>query len=815
MGTVVASTSMQFAYAGVPLSLSLLLNLANRRRIEVSTHQRAMGAVVRVQQQLSQDLAVIEQRLRQVVERHQTEIPTQSQLRLQQLHQLAQHTSDSQARIRDLDDFRLVYQEIVSLQEQHRHVYESLAATIDYLNDSPLPQRVDEIEAAIAQIRRDFGLMNDRLAQSMPIDVTRHAHSDSSDDGSHDFDDLDQFAEPGSTIELEADLEPDLSGDDLDRIFDLEQQRDPLARRTITLPLEQFAARSAAAESDLGSIPEAESDLLSQGGSEAGTIETPDQDASRDHLPSSSVDRGFAASFTINTIAHPSPGATNPDRLTSTYGIDPSNPEVTEATDDSDDGIFDADILTDEIGEITSPEAMMTDAGLSSDSVVERIPEAEILPRDDRDRLGTARPESIVQPKRSTIELFSPSASPSPPIAPESAPNAIPPIDLDPTIEPIATAPPDTRQSLGRSTAPVSFDLTNPNPITPTRPAAINLPAIEAETLPVSSSPDPAIPSVPPQDWQRLSTLTDHGDWVSDLVIDPTGNMLISASFDRTIQLWNIRSGASLKVLSEHSSPVCAIALSRDQGWLVSGSWDRTIKIWDLETQTLLETLIDDSGVAGSVRSLAVSPNGRWIASGWFDRTIAIWDVRITPKRRKVSVSACGSHLAHSGRVDAIAFDPTGRLLASASADGTVKLWSVNGSTGELNLLKTLADSADPINAVTFSRDGMALIEANRDRTIRIWDVETGDRLHKLTGHNSSVTALAAHPDGETLISGSSDGTVRLWHIPTGQPIATLTGSRDAVMSVAVSEDGRVLVSGSADGSIDVWRRWGMADLPV
>ena len=773
VGTVVASTSMQFAYAGVPLSLSLLLNLANRRRIEVVTHQRAMGAVVRVQQQLSQDLVAIEQRLRQVAEHHPTETPTQSQLRLQQLHQLAQHTSDSQTRIRDLDDFRLVYQEIVSLQEQHRHVYESLAATIDYLNDSPLPQRVDEIEAAIAQIRRDFGLMNDRLAHSMPIDVTRHTQSDTqsntqsdtlydlSEDLSGGFDDLDHLRDHDNTDETQ------LAGDVLEQIFETERQREALDRRTITLPLEQFAVR-----------PELESEV--------------------------------------------------------------------------DDGIFDADILTvDSLDSLDSVNAVAqvsnADVAPEADSVIESMiesmPEVAATIGETRDRLGA--PETEPQPRthRPTIDLFSPNATP--PVETEPAPNAIPPLDLNPaSIEPNAPVTPDPLLELTRSAAAtVSFALTTPNarpanrPKTPSNPAAdrvsnpspdlasktsgVNLPTIDAGAIspiaPIIPRPSdsPPAPSAPPQDWQRLSTLTDHGDWVSDLAINSTGEMLISASFDRTIQFWDIQSGESLNILSEHSSPVCAIALSRDQGWLVSGSWDRTIKIWDLETQSLLETLVDDSGVAGSVRSLAVSPNGRFIASGWFDRTIAIWDVRITPKRRKVSVSACGSQLAHGGRVDAIAFDPTGQLLASASADGTVKLWSVDGNTGELELLKTLSDSADPINAVTFSRDGMALIEANRDRIIRIWNVETGEQLHKLTGHNSSVTALAAHPDGETLISGSSDGTVRLWHLPTGQPIATLSGSRDAVMSVAVSDDGRILVSGSADGSIDVWRRWGMAELPM
>ena len=759
VGTVVASTSMQFAYAGVPLSLSLLLNLANRRRIEVVTHQRTMGAVVRVQQQLSQDLVAIEQRLRQVAEHHPTEIPTQSQLRLQQLHYLAQQTSDSEKRIRDLDDFRLVYQ---------------------------------EIESAIAQIRRDFGVMYDRLAHSLPIDVTRHTASDTlsdtlglNDDLSGHFEDLDHLQDLQSR-----DVSPHPSSfenDALDQIFEADRPRDILERRTITLPLEQFT-----------------------------TVPNPPA-----------------------PLAEPA----TPD------------PTWTNATDDDggdddggdDDGVFDADILTeDAIADATTDTGIVPelqtltaiDPEAVTASALDSALDSGVKPRlgtegtigETHDRLEARDIPETATPRRPrpTIELFSPHATP--PVTVEPAPNAIPSIDLDQTsIDPTAQVTPDPLVELARPRTPtVSFALTTSSSglaETPHRPATsasdrggktsgITLPPIDAEAIapPVTAASNRAPGSnVPSQDWQRLSTLTDHGDWVSDLVIDPTGTILISASFDRTIQFWNLQSGESLKILSEHSSPVCAIALSRDQGWLVSGSWDRTIKIWDLESQSLLETLVDNSGVAGSVRSLAVSPNGRWIASGWFDRTIALWDVRITPKRRKVSVSACGSHLAHGGRVDAIAFDPTGKRLASASADGTVKLWSVDGNTGELDLLNTLSDSADPINAITFSRDGMTLIDANRDRTLRIWDVETGELLHKLSGHSSSVTAVAAHPDGETLISGSSDGTVRLWHLPTGQPIAMLSGSRDAVMSVAVSEDGRMLVSGSADGSIDVWRRWGMA----
>ncbi len=719
---------MQFAYAGVPLSLSLLLNLANRRRIEVSTHQRAMGAVVRVQQQLTQDLAAIERRLRVVAERNEIARPTQSQIRLEQLHDLPHDDSQSQVRVRDLDDFRLIYQEIVSLQEQHRHVYESLAATIDYLNDSPLPQRVDEIEVQLDRLRYDFAALGDRLARRLQIDAVRHG---------------------------EAAEDWPISSDALDEVFEAGQV--DLERRSPSLPLENFVS-SIDAEADEIAEPIAES-LLDDTSMASGSdrMDTIDVDFFSDEVEESEAG---GAEF----------GGAGTDAITDT-----SKEGTAESRAASSDRPASQPLTLPQFG---SPAPAGEEAW-------------GIAPIDVGDRAATASEAKLGATLKSGSPLsYSISGTES---ISTDAPS-------DSALSQTSIQPPSQTSS---QTSAASH--------TPDLPEIADLDAASV----ASTAADDDTPRVPPQDWQRLSTLTDHGDWVSALAIDASGEVLVSASFDRTIQFWDIKTGESLNILSQqHSSPVCAIALNHDLGWLVSGSWDRTIKIWDFDTQTLLETLVDDSGVAGSVRSLAVSPNGRFVASGWFDRTIAIWEVRVTPKRRKVNVSACGSQVAHSGRVDAIAFSPAGSLLASASADGTVKLWSVDDDTGELEELRTFADSADPVNAVAFSRDGTLLVEANRDRAIRIWDVESGEQRHRLTGHSGSVTALAVHPDGETLISASSDGTVRLWDLPTGQTVATLNGRRDAVMSVSVSEDGQLIVSGSADGSIDVWRRWGRAELP-
>ena len=72
-----------------------------------------------------------------------------------------------------------------------------------------------------------------------------------------------------------------------------------------------------------------------------------------------------------------------------------------------------------------------------------------------------------------------------------------------------------------------------------------------------------------------------------------------------------------------------------------------------------------------------------------------------------------------------------------------------------------------------------------------------------LTGHGSTVHALAVLPDG-LLASGSRDNSIKLWDLDTGSCAATLVSHSDSVFALAVLPDGR-LASGSRDNTIRLW----------
>ncbi|MEO1127743.1 MAG: serine/threonine-protein kinase [Cyanobacteria bacterium J06635_15] len=140
------------------------------------------------------------------------------------------------------------------------------------------------------------------------------------------------------------------------------------------------------------------------------------------------------------------------------------------------------------------------------------------------------------------------------------------------------------------------------------------------------------------------------------------------------------------------------------------------------------------------------------------------------------------------------------RLAPPTTAQSPVEV-----SQKSVLLVRTLTGHTSSVNAIALIPGKNQLISGSADNTIKHWDLTTGGELKTLTGHSSYVNALALSPDGRILASGSADQTIRLWDITTGEILATLTGHLSPVNTLAISHSGRQLISGSADGTVKIW----------
>lgn len=289
----------------------------------------------------------------------------------------------------------------------------------------------------------------------------------------------------------------------------------------------------------------------------------------------------------------------------------------------------------------------------------------------------------------------------------------------------------------------------------------------------------------------KVKNFAQHSDAVGAVAFSPDGLMLASGSKDKTIQIWDLATGKSIRTFEGDSSTIWSVAFDSNGTRLVTGTGFWRVMLWDMKTGQSMSSLDH----AASVWSVAISHDGQLIASGSGDKTTKIWDAENGRLIHNLP--------DHTDFVYSVAFSPDDKTLVSASKDNKITI--VDVATGRL--LKTVDGHADQVRSVAISPDGQTLVSGSYDESIKIWNLETGELIRSLKGHSDDIVSVAISPDGKFIASGSKDKTIKIWDLATGELLNTLTGHLDQVYVVTFSPDGKTIASGSKDNSIRLWLR--------
>lgn len=314
--------------------------------------------------------------------------------------------------------------------------------------------------------------------------------------------------------------------------------------------------------------------------------------------------------------------------------------------------------------------------------------------------------------------------------------------------------------------------------------------------------------------------------------VSPDGKFLATVNYSNTVRLWEISTGKDTVLLEGHAAPINCVGFSPNGEMLVTASRDRTCKVWR-RSGDLVSTFDEHEE---EVITAEFSPDGELVCSASTDDTAKVWEARTgkciaaiverekAPKWKPITLATGRETAALVKRekgYPTISFSSDGKHIATTFGESCARVWDVR-TCREIAAFGGHRNEIDghsvAVLGAKFCPDPRYVVSFGNENRLRVWEAQTGTEVAVLEGHRGLITGAAFTVDGRRLVSTSLDRTARIWDWATKSQIGSPLRHKNPVYSGVFDDTGTLLGTVDHNGVAQVWnvaRSASLCDGPI
>jgi WD40 repeat protein len=324
----------------------------------------------------------------------------------------------------------------------------------------------------------------------------------------------------------------------------------------------------------------------------------------------------------------------------------------------------------------------------------------------------------------------------------------------------------------------------------------------------------------------KISVQSGHSGNVTDMKFSNDNKYLITVAVDKSIIIWDLKSGKQLSKITDHSENITGISIHPNNNMITTCSSNGDVYLHEIPSGTIINnTNIDKSKLS----SITFSNNGTEILVGGTELIVLsadslnikrafseIRNVNHIQNNQDGSLSAISttSGMVHvmniasgedlfrfKGKYGKLHFSNDNKFLYAAGRVGKLKRWSLEGGAFK-NF--TITTKQIYLSYLDVELNDQFFVGLNKDGFIYVYEHSKGLLRNVIREHKKKPQSISVSYDGKYLAAAGSENKIVLWDLSDSKPISTLAGITSKIADIQFSDDNEKIAIGYQDGLLKV-----------